>query len=73
VRVSNNKSDKRPGTARSDAPKIKLSTVVGPDALDSFYLRYADACKAGMSSLKKRDRKKGKKDKKKKKTVGETA
>jgi signal recognition particle subunit SRP14 len=67
VRASNNKSDKRPGTTRSDASKIKLSTVVNPDALDTFYLRYADACKTGMSALKKRDRKKGKKDKKKKK------
>lgn len=47
--------------------QIKLSTVVKPDELDKFYGRYAEACKVGMSGLKKRDRKKGKKDKKKKK------
>lgn len=37
-----------------------------PDQLDAFFVRYAEACKAGMSGLKKRDRR-GKKDKKKKK------
>jgi signal recognition particle subunit SRP14 len=42
---------------------------VKPDDIDTFYIRYAEACKAGMSSLKKRDRKKGKKDKKKKKAA----
>ena len=46
-----------------------LSTIVKPDDIDTFYIRYAEACKAGMSSLKKRDRKKGKKDKKKKKAA----
>ncbi|KAF2687701.1 signal recognition particle, SRP9/SRP14 subunit [Lentithecium fluviatile CBS 122367] len=72
IRASNNKSDKRPGTDREDIVKIKLSTVVQPDDLDAFYLRYAEACRAGMSGLKKRDKKKGKKDKKKKKKgVGE--
>lgn len=69
IRASNNKSSKRPGTHRDDTDKIKLSTVVQPDQLDAFYVRYAEACKAGMSGLKKRDRKKGKKDKKKKKGV----
>jgi signal recognition particle subunit SRP14 len=49
--------------------QIKLSTVVKPDDLDKFYVRYAEACKVGMGALKKRDRKKGKKDKKKKKGV----
>jgi len=49
--------------------QIKLSTVVKPDELDKFYGKYAEACKVGMSGLKKRDRKKGKKDKKKKKGV----
>lgn len=44
-----------------------LSTVVAPDDLDVFFVRYAEACKTGMSGLRKRDRKKGKKDKKKKK------
>lgn len=67
IRASNNKSDKRPGTDRKDIDKIKLSTIVQPDQLDAFYVRYAEACRAGMSGLKKRDKKKGKKDKKKKK------
>lgn len=67
VRASNNKSDKKTGTDRQDVAKIVLSTLVQPDDIDTFYIRYAEACKAGMSSLKKRDRKKGKKDKKKKK------
>ncbi|PVH96394.1 signal recognition particle, SRP9/SRP14 subunit [Periconia macrospinosa] len=74
IRASNNKSSSRPGTDREDIAKTKLSTVVQPDQLDSFYGRYADVCKAGMSGLKKRDKKKGKKDKKKKRkgAVGET-
>ena len=67
VRVQNNKSTKKEGTKRKDIPKISLSTVVQPDDLDAFFVRYAEACKTGMSGLKKRDRKKGKKDKKKKK------
>lgn len=69
IRASNNKSDKKPGTDRKDVAKIVLSTVVKPDDIDTFYIQYAEACKAGMSSLKKRDRKKGKKDKKKKKVA----
>ena len=67
VRASNNKSTKRPGTDRENIAKTKLSTIVQPDQLESFYGRYADVCKAGMSNLRKRDKKKGKKDKKKKK------
>jgi signal recognition particle subunit SRP14 len=73
IRASNNKSDARPGTDRKDVDKIKLSTVVRPNDLDAFFVRYAEACRAGMSGLKKRDKKKGKKDKKKKKKgVAET-
>jgi signal recognition particle subunit SRP14 len=73
IRASNNKSSKREGTDREDFDKVVLSTVVKPDDLDAFFVRYAEACKIGMSGLKKRDRKKGKKDKKKKKgAVGET-
>ncbi|KAL2868632.1 signal recognition particle 14 kDa protein [Aspergillus lucknowensis] len=37
--------------------KVKLSTVVQPDELETFYTRYAEVCKAGMTGLKKRDRK----------------
>ena len=43
-----------------------------PDALDGFFARYADVCKAGMQALKKRDRsgrKKAKAKKQKKKGV----
>lgn len=69
VRASNNKSDKRPGTDRENKPKTSLSTVVNPDELDAFFARYAEACKVGMSGLKKRDKKKAKKVKKKKKAV----
>ncbi|CAO2654186.1 Nn.00g109190.m01.CDS01 [Neocucurbitaria sp. VM-36] len=69
IRASNNKSDKRPGTDREDIEKIKLSTVVKPEDLEAFYVRYAEACKTGMSGLKKRDKKKAKKVKKKKKAT----
>jgi signal recognition particle subunit SRP14 len=69
IRASNNGSSKRKGTDREDINKIVLSTVVKPDDLDGFFVRYAEACKTGMTSLKKRDRKKGKKDKKKKKVA----
>ncbi|KAL4872348.1 signal recognition particle, SRP14 subunit [Aspergillus spectabilis] len=37
--------------------KVKLSTVVQPAELETFYARYAEVCKAGMTGLKKRDRK----------------
>lgn len=40
--------------------KVKLSTVVAAGDLEAFYTRYAEICKAGMTGLKKRDRKKGK-------------
>ncbi|ESZ96686.1 hypothetical protein SBOR_2945 [Sclerotinia borealis F-4128] len=36
--------------------KIKLSTIVQPDQLETFFARYAEICKGGMSALKKRDR-----------------
>ncbi|KAL4799798.1 signal recognition particle, SRP14 subunit [Aspergillus venezuelensis] len=37
--------------------KVKISTVVQPADLEAFYARYAEVCKAGMTGLKKRDRK----------------
>lgn len=40
--------------------KIKMATVVEADALDTFYLKYAEVCKAGMVALKPRDRSKKK-------------
>src|SRR5438874_2180814 len=65
IRATNGKSkDKK-------LHKVKLSTIVEPDALEGFFMRYAEICKLGMSGLKKRDRSKGKKKTKaKKKKVG---
>jgi len=72
VRASNSKSSKAKDGSRKNISKTKFSTIVQPDALDGFYARYAETCKAGMSALKKRDRTKRKKDKRKKaKTGGE--
>ncbi|OGM41188.1 signal recognition particle 14kD protein [Aspergillus bombycis] len=50
----NNKVEKK------TVSKVKLSTIVAPEDLEAFYTRYAEVCKAGMTGLKKRDRKKGK-------------
>lgn len=55
------------------AEKIKLSTIVQPDQLDSFFARYAEICKGGMSALKKRDRSKAKEKLKAKKRKMGTA
>lgn len=50
---------------RKAGEKVKISTVVQPDELESFFTRYAEVCKRGMEGLRKRDRSKKKKDKKK--------
>lgn len=50
---------------------VKFSTVVQPNELEAFFTRYAEVCKAGFQSLKKRDRKGRKRDKGKKKKAGE--
>lgn len=52
--------------------KIKLSTVVEPDSLPAFFEKYADVCKAGMTTLKPRDRSKRKGKAKKKKGAATT-
>ena len=59
VRATNGKSkdDKK--------DKVKISTIVQADELESFFVKYAEVCKAGMSGLKKRDRS-GRKAKEKK-------
>ncbi|KAI1165006.1 signal recognition particle, SRP9/SRP14 subunit [Nemania serpens] len=57
---------------RKAKEKIKLSTVVDPDALPAFFERYAEICKLGMGSLKPRDRSK-RKGKAKKKNKATTA
>jgi signal recognition particle subunit SRP14 len=64
IRATNGKSKEKKNE------KIKLSTIVQPDALEAFYLRYADICKSGMQGLKKRDRSGRKKTKSKKRKVG---
>lgn len=65
IRATNGKS----GDDRKAGKKVKLSTVVDSDALDAFYARYAEICKAGMVALKPRDRSKRKTKGKKKKTT----
>ncbi|KAI9822294.1 MAG: hypothetical protein M1827_000012 [Pycnora praestabilis] len=64
IRATNGKSKEH----RKD--KIKLSTVVEPDALEGFFTRYAEVCKFGMQALKKRDRSGRKKAKAKKRKAG---
>ncbi|ROW15727.1 hypothetical protein VPNG_02028 [Cytospora leucostoma] len=65
VRATNGKS----GDDRKAGKKVKLSTVVQSDALDAFYVRYAEICKAGMLALKPRVRTKRKTKGKKKRTT----
>ncbi|KAF3763748.1 hypothetical protein M406DRAFT_51523 [Cryphonectria parasitica EP155] len=63
VRATNGKA----GEARKAGRRVKLATVVDSNALDAFYARYAEICKAGMMALKPRDRSKRKTKAKKKK------
>ncbi|KAI0098819.1 signal recognition particle 14kD protein [Nemania sp. FL0031] len=58
---------------RKAKEKVKLSTVVDPDALPAFFERYAEVCKLGMVSLKPRDRSKRKGKAKKKSKAAATA
>ena len=72
VRATDGKSTKKHDKKTKNKDKVKLSTIVQPDDIETFFARYAEVCKAGMQSLRKRDRSKRKKDKgKKKKTPGE--
>jgi signal recognition particle subunit SRP14 len=69
IRATDGKSQSKDKKKNKD--KVKISTIVQPDDLEAFFARYAEVCKSGMQSLKKRDRSKRKKDKsKKKKTTG---
>lgn len=65
------------GKSKGDrASKTRLSTLVEPDALEAFFVKYAEVCKLGMAGLKKRDRSKAKeklKAKKKKLAAAGTA
>ncbi|KAF1817932.1 signal recognition particle, SRP9/SRP14 subunit [Dissoconium aciculare CBS 342.82] len=63
VRATDGKSQSKDRTKNRE--KVKLSTVVQPDDIETFFGRYAEVCKTGMQSLKKRDRSKRKKTKKK--------
>ncbi|KAF5692130.1 signal recognition particle subunit srp14 [Fusarium circinatum] len=63
IRATNGKGKK------DRSKKTKLSTVVNPEDLEAFYVRYADVCKAGMTALKPRDRSKKKAKAKKKKAA----
>ncbi|CAN8104978.1 unnamed protein product [Discula destructiva] len=56
--------------ASTQRNRVKFSTVVEFDALDTFYARYAEICKAGMIALKPRDRTKNKRKTKGKKKKG---
>ncbi|MCJ1282796.1 hypothetical protein MMC26_002122 [Xylographa opegraphella] len=64
IRATNGKPNDESGK------KIKLSTIVQPDALEAFFIRYAEVWKSGMHGLRKRDRSGRKKAKAKKKKVG---
>ncbi|ODQ56385.1 signal recognition particle, SRP9/SRP14 subunit [Saitoella complicata NRRL Y-17804] len=56
------------GKSSKEDTKVKFSTLVNLTDLDSFFTRYGDICRAGMTTLKKRDRKKTKTKAKKKPT-----
>jgi hypothetical protein len=58
---------------RKEQGPVKLSTIVQPDDLEAFFIRYAEVCKTSMLSLRKRDRRKRKADKGKKKKGADTA
>jgi len=51
--------------SKENAPKskIKISTVVASTQLGTFYTRYVEVCKTGMTGMKKRDRSAKKKGK----------
>ena len=71
VRATDGESTKKDRKTKNP-DKLKLSTIVQPDDVEAFFSRYAEVCKAGMQSLRKRDRSKRKKDRsKKKKGTGE--
>lgn len=65
IRATNGKARE----ARKAGKRVKLATVVDSGALDAFYVRYAEICKAGMLALKPRDRSKRKVKGKKKRTA----
>lgn len=55
--------DSKPAAITKKSPKVKYSTIVNTADVDTFFVRYADICKAGMGGMKKRDRSAKKKGK----------
>jgi signal recognition particle subunit SRP14 len=71
VRASDGETQSKDRVKNKD--HMKVSTLVQPENLEGFFVRYADVCKATMLSLRKRDRRKRKAaDKGKKKKGTET-
>jgi signal recognition particle subunit SRP14 len=71
VRASDGETQSKDRVKNKD--HVKVSTLVQPENLEGFFVRYADVCKATMLSLRKRDRRKRKAaDKGKKKKGTET-
>jgi signal recognition particle subunit SRP14 len=73
VRATNGNPKTKKGerwVVSKQSKRVKISTIVKPEDMDAFFSKYSDVCKAGMGSLKKRDRSKRKKKEKKKKTDG---
>ncbi|OQN99733.1 hypothetical protein B0A48_14503 [Cryoendolithus antarcticus] len=62
VRVSDGNTQSQDRVKNKDP--VKFATVVQADELETFFARYAEVCKVGMQSLRKRDRSKRKKTKK---------
>lgn len=58
TKTNTDKSKSKSASQKTKTPKVKISTVVAPEELEAFYTRYAEICKAGMSGLKKKQRKK---------------
>lgn len=63
VRASD--GDTQDKSRKKNAKHVKFTTIVQPDDIESFFATYAEVCRAGMQSLKKRDRSKQKRRKKK--------
>ncbi|TQB73259.1 hypothetical protein MPDQ_006004 [Monascus purpureus] len=58
TKTNTDKSQSKSASQKTRTPKVKISTVVALEELEAFYTRYAEICKAGMSGLKKKQRKK---------------
>lgn len=71
IRASDGETQSKDRVKNKD--HVKITTVVQPDELEAFFVRYAEVCKTSMLSLRKRDRRKRKADKSKKKKGAETA